>query len=632
MRFFTFFIFSIGISAQISRAEILTYRQIQNLVTRLTLEEKLSLLGGDGAFTSPGVPRLRILPLKTTDGPLGIANAADWELGGPKATAFPATIGLAASWNPDLVREVGAAIAIEAKSLGKNMLLAPCVNIIRVPQNGRNFESLSEDPYLAGEMAAAYIEGVQSQKVLATVKHFAANNQETDRLYHNVTVDPAVLDEIYFPAFKRAIDAGVLAVMSSYNKLNGVGASENSWLLTDVLRKRWGFKGFVLSDWGATHLSQTVRTVKAGLDLEMPWAFVMGRAPMLEALEREEISEKDIDDKLLRRFYAMNELGLLIGDPQVHPTEIPLSVLESHRPLALKAAKESLVLLKNRDQNLPLKNSIKKILLLGPNAAELPLSGAGSGHVNAWTRVNLPEALKILLPKAEITVRYGHEDPAQLKRLVKSSEAVIFMMGLNKDLEGEARDRDSLDLPAEQKKLILDYAGLNSKSVVILNSGGMLLTSEWIDKVPSLIQAWYLGQEGGHALAQTLVGQYNPSGRLPITYLGKESDSWVKDTFPGLNNEVVYSEGVLVGYRSLQVRNIRPAFEFGFGLSYTSFELTRLPSPSFDQEIFKVKNIGNYDGEAVVKSFSPHSTQKFRQLRAFKKVFVKRGETRIVEL
>ena len=608
-------------------------KKIDELIKALTLDEKLKMLAGDGTFNRPPIERLGIPALKMTDGPMGVANATV-EVG-PLATAFPAPIGMAATWNPELIREVTAAIGREAKSIGRNMLLAPCVNIQRAPHGGRNFESFSEDPFLASQMTKAYVQGVQSEGVMATVKHFALNNQEVDRLVINVVIDPKVADEIYFPAFKAAVDAGVGAFMSSYSQVNGTYASENFYLLKETLDK-WNFKGIVISDWGATYKSHTAQSFKAGLNVEMPWPFIFTTDLLKKELENKTISEAELDLKIKRQLEQMELLGLL---DEVLPElpNVPKEVALSSRKVAYQSAVESAVLLKNENNLLPLAQNISSLVVMGPNFKVMPHSGAGSAKVNPWMLTNVAESLsEVLSPETSVDYLASLQSPHEIETVEKAS-AVLLYLGFNDLLEGEGKDRDSLALPSDQIALIDQVSRLNKNIIVLVNVGGMITVEPWINKVKALMQLWYPGQEGALASVNLLFGKENPSGKLPISFLKDEKDSWAYANYPGDGKDVRYDEGIFVGYRYLDKKGIQPSYPFGYGLSYSNFETKFIKQSQLKNELsldVEVKNLSSRGGAQVVQAYvlSNESGRPSRELKAFRKVYLKAGQSKRVRL
>jgi beta-glucosidase len=747
--------------------------RVEDLLARMTLEEKLSLLAGTGFDTAP-IPRLGIPALHMTDGPAGIRT-------GP-ATSFPAGVALAASFDPDLVEKVGAAIAREAKAQGKNVLLAPCVNIQRAPHAGRNFESFGEDPFLAARIAVAYTRGVQAEGVMASVKHYAANNQERERHTIDVRVDERTLHELYFPAFKAAVqEGGAWSVMAAYNQLNGAFASENEYLLNDVLKRRWGFRGLVMSDWGA--VKSTVPTLQHGLDLEMPTGTFLNPSEVKKALASGAVTQLQIDDKVRRTLRAMVSLGLLEREvPSGGARDTP-----EHRKLTHTAARDSIVLLKNERAVLPLDaNRLRSIAVIGPNASVARLGGGGSAQVmplysisplegikkrvgdkvrvehapgvvaledtapvpaenlrtpdgssnglqgeyftnvelagapairrvdpqvdfhwatgspapgfpddlfsTRWTgslvasvggryalslssndggRLYLDDKLTIDLWADHATMTgatvvelkageprrlriehyesHGHADVrlgwrrieegtlrAAVEAAKRADVAVIFA-GLSEATETEALDRPDLNLPEGQDELIAAVARANPNTVVVLNSGGPVLPRGWLDTVPALVQAFYPGQEGGSALAEILFGDASPSAKLPASWPRRWEDSHAYGRYPGGDGSVSYTEGLLVGYRWFDTKNIAPLFPFGHGLSYTRFEYSglkltqgRSDDAPFVTVEFEVKNIGGRDGAEVaqiyVRDLESSLPRPSKELKGFSKVFLKAGE------
>jgi beta-glucosidase len=752
-----------------------TEARVEELLSRMTLDEKLTLLSGTGFDTAP-VPRLNIPALHMTDGPAGVRT-------GP-ATSFPAGVALAASFDPGLVEQVGAAIAREAKAQGKNVLLAPCVNIQRAPHAGRNFESFGEDPFLAARIAVAYTRGVQTEGVMASVKHYAANNQERERHTIDVRVDERALHELYFPAFKAAVqEGGAWSVMAAYNKVNGAYASENEYLLNDVLKRRWGFRGLVMSDWGA--VKSTVPTLQHGLDLEMPTGVFLNPVEVKKALASGAVTPSQIDDKVRRTLRAMVSLGLLDrAAPAGGASDTP-----AHRKLTRDAARDSIVLLKDERALLPLDvNKLRSIAVIGPNAAVARLGGGGSARVvppysvsplegirqrvgdrfrveyapgvvaledtdvvpaeslrtpdgssngllgEYFTNVELAGAPAIRRVDPQVDFRWATGSPApgfpddrfstrwtgslvapadgryslslssndggrlylddklvvdlwadhatmigatvvelragEPRRLriehyesvghadvrlgwrrieegtlraaveaAKRADVAVVFAGLSEATETEALDRPDLNLPEGQDELIAAVARANPHTVVVLNSGGPLLPRGWLDNVPALVQAFYLGQEGGHALAEILFGDASPSGKLPASWPRRWEESHAFGRYPGGDGSVSYTEGLLVGYRWFDTKNVAPLFPFGHGLSYTRFEYaglkltqSRTPEgPSVTVE-FEVGNVGRRDGAEVAQVYVRDEVSSLprplKELKGFSKVFLKAGEKR----
>jgi len=747
--------------------------RVEELLSRMTLEEKLSLLAGTG-FDTVAIPRLKIPALHMTDGPAGVRTGT--------ATSFPAGVALAASFDPALVEKVGAAIAREAKAQGKNVLLAPCVNIQRAPHAGRNFESFGEDPFLAARTAVGYVKGVQSEGVMAAVKHYAANNQETARHFIDVRVGERALHELYFPAFRAAVqEGGAWSVMAAYNQVNGAFATENEYLLDEVLKKRWGFRGLVMSDWGA--VKSTVPTLQHGLDLEMPTGLFLNPAEVKRALDSGAVTEGQIDDKVRRTLRAMASLGLLD-----HPTPSGgESDTPAHRRLTLEAARDSVVLLKNERALLPLDaNRLRSIAVIGPNASVARLGGGGSAQVapsysvsplegikkrvGDQVRVDYAPGLMALedtevipaenlrtpdgrsqglqgeyfanvelkgepalrrvdprvdfrwatgspapgLPSDQFSTRftgslvanrsgyyslslssndggrlylddkplinlwadhatmtgaaivelkageprrlriehyesYGNADvrlgwrrieEGTMRTAVEAARradvAVVFA-GLSDATETEALDRPDLYLPAGQDELIAAVARANPRTVVVLNSGGPIVPRGWLDAVPAVVQAFYLGQEGGNALAEILFGDASPSGRLPASWPRRWKDSHAFGRYPGSGGSVSYTEGLLVGYRWFDAKRIEPLFPFGHGLSYTRFEYSGLKLTREGTDVtveFDVRNAGARAGAEVAQVYVSDVESSLprppKELKGFTKVFLKPGERKKV--
>jgi beta-glucosidase len=681
---------SLGFAQKQSSSDVPTYKnpnlpveqRVQDLLGRMTLQEKVAMLSGADWMQTVPNQRLGIPSIKMADGPLGIRSWAgpSRKTGGMSAkmqvmtTAFPAGVAMAATWDTELVQAEGKAIGEEVKALGRDMILGPTVNINRTPLWGRNFEGYGEDPYLTSRLAVAYISGVQREGVIATVKHFAANNQEFERHRVNVKVDERALNEIYFPAFKAAVEeAGVWSVMSAYNKLNGVYCAEDPYLLKDMLRQHWNFKGFVVSDWGSTYSSAA--TVNAGMDLEMP-----GGTPMQEWLKEPDtiaagngagwlapekvlpevksgkISTATIDDNvghILRVIFVSGQFD----KPHTATGEIDTA---EQRALARKASDESIVLLKNNGDILPLDPSkIHSLVVIGPNAAIARTGGGGSSLVVPKYSVS---PLKGIQDRAGERVKVSYapgvsmegEDPAkdtaeartqlieQAARAAATADAAVIVVGRSAKLESEDFDIKSLDLPAGQDDLIDAVANANKNTVVVINAGGPITMSRWIGKVPAVLDLWYGGQEGGNAIADVLFGDANPSGKLPVSFVKQWKDSPAYGHYPGENLQVDYAEGIYVGYRYFDKRTIEPLFPFGYGLSYTKFEYSDLkvspdkaaPGQSVGVTL-RVRNSGSRAGAEVVELYlhDAHSTvdRPIQELKGFRRVVLAPGETRVVD-
>ena len=612
-------------------------KKAREIVQKMTLDEKIQELHGihteEHYRHVPGVPRLGIGAFQITNGPAGAGP------GGtrppqpqPKATALPSPIAVAASWDPKVAYEYGAIAGEEAKDIGNGLLEAPTINIARVPQNGRTFEGYGEDPYLTARLSVANIQGIQSQRVMANVKHYAANNQETDRFTINEEIDERALREIYLPAFEASVREGNSAsVMCSYPRVNGTFSCENTLLLNDILKKEWDYKGFVLSDFGAVH--STVPAALSGLDLEMPTGKYWGE-DLKKAVESGEVPMSAIDDKLVRRFRTMMAYGVFDGSPNPKPIPAKKDGAESR-----KIAEQGMVLLKNEGGLLPLKpGKLKKIALIGPMATKAVTGGGGSSHVVPLYTVDPLEGIRGQAGGAEVTLNDG-TDASQAAELARSSDAAIVMAG---EIDTEGKDH-ALELGGNQNELIEAIAAANPHTVVVLKSGSAVLMP-WAEKVPAILEAWYPGEEDGNAVAGVLFGAVNPSGKLPISFPAKLDDvpASTPEQYPGVNGVARYSEGVFVGYRHYDEKEIAPLFEFGRGLSYTKFayrglkvspeeaavSMKRQPRISVELE---VSNTGRVAGAEVAQLYvgmpSNEVPQPPKQLKAFQKVFVAPGKS-----
>jgi len=650
-------------------------QRIADLLQRMTLEEKVAMLAGAGWMETVPNARLGIPSIKMADGPLGVRCWAGPDVAQPPqvhSTAFPSNSALAAAWDPELVRSEGQAIGQEVKGHGRNMILGPTVNIARVPIWGRNFEGFGEDPYLAARLAVAYIQGVQSEGVVATVKHFAANNQEYERHRIDEKIDERTLNEIYYPAFRAAVqEAGVWAVMSAYNKINGLWCAENPHLLHEVLKKQWGFKGFVVSDWGSTY--STVETVNAGMDLEMPggqpmrfWrespgfkkdgngAGFLTPEKVLPAVASGKIASAAIDDNVGRILRVMFQSGLFDKPAGSGQVDTP-----AHRALARKAAEESIVLLKNAGGILPLDGAkVHSIAVIGPNAAVARTGGGGSSMVNpsyamspldglrerAGAKVRISYALGVPMQGEPFT---DNTPAAQAKLrkeaagLAAQADVAIVVVGYAPFLEREDFDRATVDLPAGQDELIQAVTKANKNTIVVINAGSPVTMSKWLDQAAAVLDMWYGGQEGGHAIAAILFGDVNPSGKLPVTFAKEWKDCAAYGHYPGTNLHVEYAEGIYVGYRHFDQRHIEPLFPFGYGLSYTKFEYSGLkvapatvrPGQPVNVTL-QVRNTGACAGAEVVQLYL-HDVQSSlprppQELKGFHRVTLAAGEQKTV--
>jgi len=656
-------------------------QRVADLLARMTLEEKASMVAGSGWMESMPIERLGIPAIKIVDGPMGVRSWAGSSAitSGPNdphkitSTSFPAGVAMAASWDSDLVRREGRAIAQEVKALGRDMILGPTVNINRVPLWGRNFEGYGEDPFLAARLGVAYIKGVQGEGVIPSLKHFAANNEEFERHRIDETVDARTLHEIYLPAFKAAVqEADVWTVMSAYNLVNGTHCAESKALLDDILKKELGFKGFVISDWGSTY--STAATVNAGMDLEMP-----GGAPMqawfvlpktqasgngagwltqekvLAEIKAGHIAESTLNDNVGRILRVIFVSGLFD-----HP-HTATGIVDTPEQIAVarQGATEGIVLLKNAGALLPLDPTrIHSIAIIGPNAAVARTGGGGSSLVRPAYSISPLDGLKERVGKSiavssALGVGMEGEDPTldtpeARARLLKEAvevaahaDVAVVVVGRYPKLEGESFDVKTMDLPAGQDELIQAVEKANPHTVVVLNSGDPVTMGKWLDGTPALVELWYGGQEGGHALASILFGDANPSGKLPVSFPKKFEDSPAAANYPGTNLHVNYAEGIYVGYRYFDTKNVEPQFPFGFGLSYTTFAysgLTVTPGKlSGNQAVevsVQVRNTGSRAGAEVVQLYVHDGHSKIdrpsHELKGFQRVELKPGESKTV--
>ncbi|HEY5297513.1 MAG TPA: glycoside hydrolase family 3 C-terminal domain-containing protein [Verrucomicrobiae bacterium] len=756
-------------------------QRVDDLFGRLTQDEKLSLLGGTG-FTTQPIPRLGVPAMAMADAGQGVRGGAQSTMG--PATAFPAGVLMASTWDTNLIWQIGNAIGEEArnKGTGVQILLGPAVNIHRTPLGGRNGEYFTEDPFLDARIAVAYIQGMQRAGISACLKHFACNNQETDRMDVNATVSERALREIYLPAFKAGVQEGkVGAVMSSYNKINGLHATANPYLLTEILKKEWGFDGLVMSDWGAVHETQVVQ---AGNDLEMPTGEFMSVPKLKAALADGSVTQAAVDDSVHRILRTIIRVGLLNGP--MHP-DASFVNSPAHAQLALEAAEKGIVLLKNQQNVLPLdSHDIRSIAVIG-NANNLQIDALGSPEVRPLHTVELLDGIKDRAGRA-ITIRYAADEtegePVPLSvvappdgtaahgfkaeyfknkdltgqpALVRVDNAIdlqnpdlpvpgfpaidfsvrwsarltapvsgqyiftftgddgfrVFVDGKtlidhwvngpatpvtgeielqagktyalrieyfqaggsylaqldwqppgqtlyaaaiaaakNSDvaivcvstrrMEGEGHDRPSMDLPGNQSALIRAVAAANKKTIVVLNNGTPVTMKDWLDDVPSVMEAWLPGQEGGTALAAILFGDVNPSGKLPDTLAVNRDDYPDANNYPGKNLQVNYAEGIYVGYRHFDKNDIQPLFPFGYGLSYTTFSYknlqlsnTQLAADGSVTASVDITNTGKRAGEEVAELYihdlHPRIDKPVRELKGFSKIALQPGETKTVQ-
>ena len=608
------------------------------IVSQMTLEEKCTLIHGvrgdgdyeDGFHIMP-IPRLGIPAIRMADGPQGVRNKT-------RSTYYPCGISLAASWNREVAEKVGEGIGLDARARGVGIMLCPGVNIYRSALCGRNFEYYGEDPYLASETAVQYIRGIQSKGVMATIKHFALNNQEFDRHCVSSNADERTINEIYFPTFRKAVEeADVACVMTSYNPINGTHASENEWLIKENLRK-WGFEGIVMSDWTSTYSS--IGCFRSGLDLEMPRGYVMNYANAQKLLETGVITEEDIDEKCRHILQTVIAFGFL--DKPVKDESIPEDC-DISRANALAAALEGPVMLKN-DGVLPLKAS--SIVVLGPNADIVPYGG-GSGRMDPIEGRNTTLYAGLSQAGFADVQLMDWKNPDY--NAIASADAVILAVGFNYDTEKEGADR-TYSLPEGQNELIVSVAEANPRTAVVVYSGGEIDVNPWMDKVGALIMGWYSGQEGGTALAQLLSGKVSPSGRLPFTFWGTLEANPVSyeisEPYAASNHTpfdkypfVEYSEGIFLGYRGMEHFGVKPMFPLGYGLTYTQFEYSRLSVARSGEGVkvnFVLRNTGSMEASEVaqvyVSAVDSPVLKADLELAGYEKVCVAPGEAKSVSI
>ncbi len=614
----------------------------ETVVAALTLDEKASLTSGAGFWettAAPGVPSILL-----TDGPHGVRKQATTgdHLGlnvSAPATCFPPAVTLGSTWDAALLQRVGAALGEEAQAEGVGVLLGPGINIKRSPLCGRNFEYLSEDPLVSGVLGAALVRGLQSQGVGASLKHFAANNQETDRLRVSADVDERPLREIYLRGFQRVVQtAHPWTVMCSYNRINGVYASENPWLLTTVLRDEWGFDGLVMSDWGA--VNDRVAGIAAGLDLEMPASGGQTDAQLVAAVRAGRLDESVLDTAAGRLADLVDRvLGAARPDASYDA--------DAHHALAREAAAAGVVLLRNENDILPLAAETR-VAVIGEFARTPRYQGAGSSHVNPTRLDNALDAIRVAA-SAEVTFaagfaldgadEAGSDLVAEAVAAATVAEVAVVFLGLPDVDESEGFDRTDFELPAGQVALLDAVVAANPRTVVVLANGGVVRLAGVADRVPAVLEGWLLGQAGGSAVADVLYGAVNPSGRLAETVPMRLEDTPAYLDFPGEHGHVRYGEGLFVGYRWYDARDLAVSFPFGHGLSYTTFDHADLDVTAEGGGLVvrvTVANTGDRDGHEVVQVYAsvPGSSvvRAPRELVAFERVWVPAGESVLVEL
>ena len=611
----------------------------KDLIDQLTLEEKAALLGGKGEWDSRDIPRLNIPSMIMSDGPHGLrrqAGAGD-HLGlnaSLPATCFPTAATMAGSWDRDLGTEVGVALGEEAKAMGVNILLGPGMNIKRSPLCGRNFEYFSEDPYLAGKMAASYVKGIQSQGVYSCIKHFAVNSQEERRMAMNAVVDERTLREIYLTGFEVAIDESKPgAVMTSYNQVNGEYANESMHLLKEILRGDWNYDGFVVSDWGGAN--DHVTAVKAGSDLEMPAPGLGSARELVEAVKNGSLSMEDLDarvDELLDAVLTTTEAA------KGHSEEFDI---EGHHALARKAAAQCAILLKNEGAVLPLKAGTK-VAVVGDFAFQPRYQGAGSSMVNS-TKVETIENLIKEEKDLEVTAmchgykRSGEADSTLLSEAVKAAESadvVLYFFGLDEMSESEGLDRTHMHIPQVQVDVLRAMAKVNPNIVGVI-SAGSAIEMEWEDSLKAILHGYLTGQAGAGAMLDLLTGRVNPSGKLAETYPMVYEDTPSQPYYPAKERNSDYREALFVGYRYFDTFDQKVRYPFGYGLSYTTFEYSDLKVD--DKGVtFTVKNTGSCAGAEVAQLYVGLPDAKIlrarKELKGFAKVILEAGESGTVTI
>lgn len=671
-----------------------TREQLMELISQMTLQEKIDMVHGNELFATKAVEHLGIPAFRSSDGPRGVRKdfeKDEWKdigLTYDYVSYLPCNTALAATWNRELAYHTGEVLGKETRGRGKDMILAPGINIMRTPLCGRSFEYMGEDPYLAGELAVELVQGIEKYDVSSCLKHFAVNNQEVRRLDVDVEVSERALREIYFPAFEAAVKRGkAKGVMGAYNKLHGTHCCHNDYLLKQVLRDEWGFEGIVVSDWGGVH--STKEAMENGLDMEMSVTsnfdeYYMAN-PLKEAIENGEYPVELLDEKVMHILNVMNQLHMLDGERQAGE----YNAIEDKQTLR-RTAEESVVLLKNDARILPLDaKKIKKLLVVGENANRQHAPGGGSAEIKALYEITPLLGLNMLLGgNTEITYHPGYYnkdvgniwantensengqadsldaspepkkklEPEEKKiieekmnalyleevlELAKEADAIIYVGGLTHDYDTEGQDRADMKLPYGQDRLISELLKVRPDTVVTLLVGSPVDMSTWIQDASTVCLHWYAGMEGGYALAEVLFGKVNPSGHLPETFPIREADcpAVVLGEYPGAD-KVSYGEDIFVGYRYYDTYDVKTAFPFGYGLSYTDFVMSGLKIDEVQGHrvkiSFRISNIGDCSGADVAQIYVSDKFPKVRkankELKAFEKVYLQPGETKEVVL
>lgn len=604
----------------------------KNIISKMTLEEKASLCVGKDYWNSENIERLNILSIKMSDGPHGLRVQRENgdNLGVNKsevAICYPSSATIANSWDKNVAYKFGKTLGEEAKSENVNIVLGPGVNIKRSPLGGRNFEYFSEDPYLTGIMATQYVKGLQSNNVGACVKHFAVNNQENRRRTVNVVVDERTLREIYLKAFEMIVkEANPWSVMSAYNKLNGKYCTENEVLL-NILKKEWNFDGIVITDWGAEN--DRVKGLLAGNELEMPGGRGNGKEEIIQAVKEGKVSEEylnEIVDRILNIAFKCKVIEHNYNK-------------EEHHEIAMKLAQESIVLLKNENNILPINK--RKIALIGDMAKNPRYQGAGSSTINPYKVENAYDCF--IQNEIEVDYAKGYnrietdEDKELINQAVevaKNKDVVILFLGLTENYESEGMDRTNLEIPKNQIKLIESIYSVNQNIIVVLSNGAPI-TMEWKDKAKAIITGYLGGESGAKAMVNCILGKVNPSGKLAETYPIKLEDTPCFNNFPGTEVSVEYKEAIYVGYRYYDKNNIKVLYPFGYGLSYTTFEYSNLNVKN-NIVSFKIKNTGKVKGKEIAQVYvsqcNPTIFKPLKELKGFAKVELEPDEEKEVNI
>ena len=665
--------------------------RVEDALSRMTVREKIDLIHAQSKFSSRGVPRLGIPDLWTTDGPHGIRPEVlwdEWDQAGwsnDSCVAFPALTCLAATWNPEMSRLYGKSLGEEARYRGKDVVLGPGVNIYRTPVNGRNFEYMGEDPFLASRMVVPYVQGLQDNGVAACVKHYALNNNEVNRHTTNVVVDDRTLYEIYLPAFKAAVqEGGAWSIMGAYNLVGDEHLCHNQRMLNDILKKEWGFKGAVISDWGGTH--DTPQAITNGLDLEFgSWTNGLKTGtknayenyylatPYLELIQSGKVGSKELDDKARRvlRLIFQTAMDYSKGEGEM--------CSEAHYDAARRIGGEGMVLLKNKGNVLPLNpaKAGQKILVVGENAIKMMTVGGGSSSLKVQREISPLDGIRGAVGPG-VTVAYARgyvgdvsgeyngvvtgqdlsdsrsadELVAEAVSMARNSDCVVFVGGLNKSAHQDCEDSDraGLELPYGQDRVISALAKANP-NLVVVNVSGNAVAMPWVNEVPAILQAWFLGSEAGNSIADVVFGRTNPSGKLPMTFpvTLKDNGAHALGAYPGVKRadgdivDLEYSEGIYVGYRWHEAKKIKPLFAFGHGLSYTDFAYGNVKADRKDMTAddtitftVPVTNKGKVAGAEVVQLYVSDPKCKVdrpvKELKGFAKVYLEPGETKDVSI